>query len=266
MTVHALHSPVSQLIRKVAEDIVLPRFRNLRAEDISEKSKDDFVTIADQESEAMLNEGLSRILPDAGLVGEEAAEADPDILLQAGAGLKWIIDPVDGTNNFASGIAPFGILVALADNGETLAGWIYDPLSGRMCHAVRGGGALVNAERVTARETDGILPVAAIPAHRVTAEGATEIIEGASGEFRCVDIPRCCAEQYPRLVLGENDVALFERSYPWDHAAGVLFLEEAGGKVARRDGAPYRVGDTRRGLIAASSPRIWDKAVAVFTH
>ena len=264
--VHALHTPVSALIRQVARDIVLPRFRNLRAEDISEKTKDDFVTIADQESEVMLSEGLTHILPDAGLVGEEAAAADPDILLQAANGLKWIIDPVDGTNNFASGTAPFGILVALSDNGETLAGWLYDPLSDRMCHAVAAGGAFVHDERVTARETGGILPIAAIPAHRVSDEGRTEIIDSARADFSCVDIPRCCAEQYPRLVLGENDVALFERSYPWDHAAGILFLEEAGGKAARRDGARYRVGDTRRGLIAASSPRMWDKAVAVFTH
>ena len=264
--VHALHIPVSALIRQVARDIVLPRFRNLRAEDISEKTKDDFVTIADQESEAMLNEGLTRILPDAGLVGEEAAAADPDILLQAGNGLKWIIDPVDGTNNFASGIAPFGILVALSDNGETLAGWLYDPLTDRMCHAVAAGGAFVNEERVSAKETDAPLPIAAIATHFMTPEQRAQVDADVTGRFTCVDIPRCAAEQYPRLLLGQNDVAIFERSLPWDHAAGILLVNEAGGKVARRDGTSYRVGDTRKGLLGASSPRMWDKAVAVFTH
>ena len=73
-----------------------------------------------------------------------------------------------------------------------------------------------------------------------------------------VDIPRCAAEQYPRLALGVNDLSVFERTLAWDHAAGVLFLNEAGGKAAREDGSPYRVDDHRRGLIAAASPALWD--------
>ena len=77
--------------------------------------------------------------------------------------------------------------------------------------------------------------------------------------YRMVDIPRCAAEQYPRIVLGANDIALFERTFAWDHAAGVLFTNEAGGKAAREDGAPYRVDDDRRGLIAAASPALWDE-------
>jgi fructose-1,6-bisphosphatase/inositol monophosphatase family enzyme len=74
-----------------------------------------------------------------------------------------------------------------------------------------------------------------------------------------VPIPRCAAEQYPRLVLGQNDVSIFERTLPWDHAAGILFLEEAGGKAARIDGSPYRVNDKRRGLIGAATPQLWDQ-------
>jgi len=77
--------------------------------------------------------------------------------------------------------------------------------------------------------------------------------------YRLVDIPRCAAEQYPRLVLGDNDVSVFERTLPWDHAAGVLFLNEAGGKAARPDGSAYRVDDyDRPGLLGAASPRLWD--------
>jgi fructose-1,6-bisphosphatase/inositol monophosphatase family enzyme len=75
-----------------------------------------------------------------------------------------------------------------------------------------------------------------------------------------VDIPRCAAEQYPRLVLGQNDVSIFERTLPWDHAAGVLFLNEAGGKAARPDGSPYRVDDyARPGMIGAATPALWEE-------
>jgi fructose-1,6-bisphosphatase/inositol monophosphatase family enzyme len=77
--------------------------------------------------------------------------------------------------------------------------------------------------------------------------------------YAVVDIPRCAAEQYPRLVLGQNDVSIFERTLAWDHAAGVLFLNEAGGKAARADGSAYRVDDARKGLLGAATPELWDQ-------
>ena len=86
---------------------------------------------------------------------------------------------------------------------------------------------------------------------------------GIAPHYTLVDIPRCAAEQYPRLVMGTNDVAIFERTLPWDHAAGVLFVNEAGGKAARPDGSAYRVDDhTRPGLIAAASEALWEALAA----
>ena len=70
-------------------------------------------------------------------------------------------------------------------------------------------------------------------------------------------IPRCAAESYPRLALGTDDIALFQRTLPWDHAAGVLFLTEAGGRATHWDLSPYRVGGASHGLIAASAPHLW---------
>lgn len=255
-----LHEPVAAQLRTVAAEVVMPRYRNLAADEISEKAADDFVTIADKESELRLAEGLSAILPEAGIIGEEACAADPSILDRAGEGLKWIIDPIDGTGNFAAGKPPFGIMVALADGGMILAGWILDPLSGRLCHAVLGDGSFIDGERVQARESGAALPVAALAVYFMTPEERAEVQRRAQTSFTLVDIPRCAAEQYPRLVLGQNDVSIFARTLPWDHAAGTLFLNEAGGCCQRLDGSPYRVGDLRRGLLGASSPRLWDLA------
>ncbi|MGV3769655.1 MAG: inositol monophosphatase family protein [Sphingobium phenoxybenzoativorans] len=261
---HALYRPVAELIEKVAAEIVLPRYQNLTAEEISEKAADDFVTIADKESEIALVEGLSRILPEAGMIGEEASAADSSILDGAGQGLKWIIDPIDGTGNFAAGKPPFGIMVGLTDNGVPQAGWIFDPLDGRMCHALAGGGAFIDGERFSARESGAALPIVALPVYFLSAEQKAEIGRKADASFTLVDIPRCAAEQYPRLALGQNDVALFERSHPWDHVAGALLLNESGGRLARRDGSDYVVGDGKSGLIGASSPRLWEKAAKAF--
>lgn len=256
----ALHDPVVALMRQVARDIVMPRYQNLAVADISEKAADDFVTIADRESEVRLAEGLADILPEAGIIGEEACAADPAILARAGTGLNWIIDPIDGTGNFAAGRPPFGIMIALADGGTTLAGWILDPLTGRLCHAMLGGGGHIDGERVQARESGELLPVAALAVYFMSEQERADIGARADGRFRVVDIPRCAAEQYPRLVLGRNDVSIFVRTLPWDHAAGALFVNEAGGRCARPDGSPYVVGDDRRGLLGASSPRLWDIA------
>jgi fructose-1,6-bisphosphatase/inositol monophosphatase family enzyme len=172
----------------------------------------------------------------------------------------WIVDPLDGTRNFARGQPPFGILIARASGGETRDGWIYDCLSNRFCGAHLGAGAFLDGGRIAARPTGEDPPVAAIslifmdPARRMAAKTALD------GHYRQVDVPYCAAEQYPRLALGTNDVSLFERTLPWDHAAGALWLNEAGGKCARPDGTAYRVDQwQRKGLIGAASPRLWEQ-------
>lgn len=260
---HALHQPVADLIRTVARYVVMHHYRQLSAAQISEKTPGDLVTIADKESELRLNAGLALILPDASIVGEEAVAADPALIDRVNDSVAWIIDPIDGTHNYAHGHPPFGIIIALVEAGETVAGWLYDPLADRMCHAVRGGGAFIDDERIMARESGAALPISAISTLFIEEPRRSAINTAAHGRFTLVDIPRCAAEQYPRLVLGQNDVTLFERTLPWDHAAGVLFVEEAGGRAARLDGSRYLPGDRRTGMIAAASPRLWDEAAAI---
>jgi fructose-1,6-bisphosphatase/inositol monophosphatase family enzyme len=263
----SLDREILSLMRAATERAILPRWRQLAAHEVAAKASGgilpDVVTVADHESEAILTEGLAKLLPEAAIVGEEASAADPGLLQRLGEQLCWIVDPLDGTNNFAAGKPPFGILVALAERGETIVGWIFDCLSGRFCHAQRGGGAFVEGERVAARETGASPPVAANSLLYLAPARREAVAAAIAPHYTLVDIPRCAAEQYPRLVLGENDVAIFERTLPWDHAAGALFVNEAGGRVARPDGSPYRVDEHERpGLIGAASERLWDELAA----
>jgi fructose-1,6-bisphosphatase/inositol monophosphatase family enzyme len=244
------------LLRDVSQRVILPRYQKLAADEVHAKAADDVVTVADQEAEDMLTEGLARIA-DLPVVGEEASFADASVQDRL-AGDCWIVDPLDGTRNFAKGQPPFGILIAMASGGEAHTGWIYDCLTDRFCVAHRGKGAFVDGEKIVARPTGEAAPVAAVslifmdPAKR-------EAVKGALADYRQVDVPYCAAEQYPRLALGVNDVSIFERTLAWDHAAGVLWLNEAGGKAARFDGSPYRVDEwARKGLIGAASPALWD--------
>ncbi|UIP05974.1 inositol monophosphatase [Erythrobacter sp. SDW2] len=253
-----LDREILALMQRVSRDIILPRYRNLSAGQIIEKAHDDLVTIADREAENALSEGLATIDPSLAIVGEEAAHADPLILNSLSTDC-WIIDPIDGTHNFAHAQGPFGILLARASGGESRSGWIYDCLTGRFCAAHSGRGAFVNGERVRAASTGEQPPVAAISVIFLDPVRRAAVAEHIAPHYHVVETPRCAAEQYPRLALGQNDVSFFERTLAWDHAAGALWVNEAGGKVARPDGSPYRVNEYHRtGMIGAATPKLWD--------
>jgi fructose-1,6-bisphosphatase/inositol monophosphatase family enzyme len=260
--VSALDDAILALVREVAKTTILPRYRNLVEHEIiakpNEKVADDVVTVADREAEELLTAGLAK-LTDMPVVGEEGAYADERVLDHL-AGDCWIVDPLDGTHNFARGQPPFGILIARAQAGETVSGWIYDCLTGRFCSAHRGQGAAVDGERITARASGQSPPVAAISLLYFEPGRREAIRDYIAPHYALADIPRCAAEQYPRLALGQNDLSIFQRTLPWDHAAGVLWLNEAGGRAARPDGSAYRVDEWEKpGLLGAATPQLWDE-------
>jgi len=255
-----LEGQVSALLRTVATSVVVPRFRQLAAHEILEKSAGEIVTTVDREAEQRLHDGLAGLVAGARIIGEEAAEHDPSLLDGVGEGLVWLIDPLDGTANFAAGREPFGIMVALVDHGEPVAGWILDPLADRLYHATRGGGATCNGAPVRARPTGQALPVAALGTHFLVAERQMRVHAAAAPHMAGHPVPRCAAASYPRLTSGHDDIALFQRILPWDHAAGVLFLTEAGGMVTHWDRSPYRVGGPGAGVLASATPELWQIA------
>lgn len=257
----ALDAEIRDLMRFAAERSILPRFRDLASHEIEMKGEDDPVTVVDREVESFLTEALTKLAPGVAVVGEEAVAEDESVLEKL-SDACWIIDPLDGTANFTEGKEPFGTIIALADGGKAVAGWLYDPNKDRLCHARVGEGAFVNGEKVMAKTTGQEPPVTAVSRIFLTPEQNAMVDAKLAPHYTLVDIPRCAAEQYPRLALGENDISSFKRTLPWDHAAGVLWLNEAGGKAARLDGSAYRVDESDKpGLIGASSPAIWDEFV-----
>lgn len=247
------------LMREVTDKAILPHYRNLSAAQVSDKGGNDPVTVADHAAEELLFAGLAKLNPGIAMVGEEAAHTDPAVLGLL-SGPCWIVDPIDGTRNFASGQPPFGIIVAMADGGLAQSGWLFDCLTGRFCAAHLGQGASVDGKTIAARTTGEAPPVAAISLLFMDESKRQAMADHIAPHYRLVDVPYCAAEQYPRLALGTNDVSIFERTLAWDHAAGVLWLNEAGGKAARPDGSPYRVDETgRTGMIGAASPHLWEK-------
>ena len=254
----ALDAEIRDLLRFAARGSMLPRYRALKDDEIEMKGVDDPVTVVDREVEAFLTEALTKLARGVAVVGEEAAAADPEVL-KALSSQCWIIDPLDGTSNFASGEGHFGIIVALADAGEAVAGWIYDPVRDRLCHAKRGEGAMIDGVTITAKPSGDTPPNLAAMKRFMGEEQRTLFEAEIEPHYQIVQAPGAAAEQYPLTVFGGHDLAIYERTLAWDHAAGCLFLNEAGGACLRPDGSSYRVDDGRKGMIGAASRGLFDE-------
>lgn len=254
-----LRDGTAEALREAAERIVLPGLGALTPDHVALKAPGEVVTVVDRDCEALLAERLAALHPEATVVGEEAVDADPTLLDALADRLCWIIDPLDGTANYAAGTGPFGIMVALADAGEILGGWILDPLSGRLCGAERGQGARIDGTLYRTANPGRARPVAAVSrlfADPMRRERVITALDGCD----VTDSPRCAADQYPRVATGIHDLTYFDRTISWDHAAGVIFLNECGGKAAHPDGSAYRVDRPRSSLLVATTPDLWHAA------
>ena len=183
MTPDALHAAMHTLLQDVSQKVILPRYQTLATHQIFAKAADDVVTVADQEAEERLSEGLAKIIA-LPVVGEEASHADASVQDRL-AGDCWIVDPLDGTRNFANGRPPFGILIAMASGGEAHTGWIYDCLTDRLCIAHRGKGAFINGEKIVARPTGETPPVAAISLIFMDQAKREAVKAAIGGRYRC---------------------------------------------------------------------------------
>ncbi|MDX3096531.1 inositol monophosphatase [Streptomyces sp. ME19-03-3] len=241
----ALFKAVEDTVRAAVDAEVVPRRRQLRASDISHKTgPGDLVTVADRAAELRLAEELQALLPGSVVVGEEAAHADPGILRRvAGDDPVWIVDPVDGTANFVAGKDEFGTLVALARGGEVHASWTYVPCLGLMATARRGRGALLGGEPIrTARDAGGAaLKVATSQSAFLDAQ-ERRLFEGLGDDRIEARQCTCAGLDYLEVARGALDAVAFTWESPWDHAAGVLLVEEAGGASVTAGGVPFRIG------------------------
>ncbi len=253
---------VEAVMREVAAQLVLPRFRHLTEGDIEEKSPGDLVTIVDREAETALGERLVDLLPGSLVVGEEAVAGDHLVLERIGdPGPVWVIDPIDGTGNFAAGREPFALMVALLRGGEPVLSVIYEPVPGTVAAAEAGSGSFLDGERVAVPDrriaTDelrGALATKYLP------EKLREQVKSRAKHLGHTSYGHHCAgREYPDIVRGVQDFALFWKSLPWDHAPGALFLREAGGVVRHFDGAEYDPAQPRQGLLVCRDAAVFEQ-------
>jgi len=261
-------SDVAVLLRQAAQAEILPRFRRLAAGEVRAKSSAfDLVTEADEAAERLLSAGLARIFPQAAVLGEEAAAADPAALrLLEGQGLVLVLDPVDGTANFAAGAPLFGVMAAAVWNGEAIAAWIHDPMGDDTAIALRGEGAWIEAPsghradcRVAAPKALGAM-LGAVSWGYMTPERKARVLPALARLGGTLNF-RCAAHEYRLAATGGLHLLAYNRLLPWDHAAGVLLHAEAGGYSAQFDGRAYSPRVHQGGLLCAPDRASWAAAL-----
>ena len=255
---------VDRLLREAARVEIMPRFRNLSAGEVRQKSSPmDLVTDADEAAERMIAQGLRKAFPHAALIGEEATEQDPSLLGKiADAELAFLIDPVDGTKNFASGLPLFGVMVAAVMRGEVVGAFIHDPLGDDTAMALRGEGAWI--ERPGGSRIDlSVAPAAPVREmagcaswHHMSEPTRSQVAANLAG-FGGAASYRCAAHEYRMAAGGHAHFLIYAKLMPWDHAAGWLLHREAGGYSARFDGSPYLPTTHEGGIICAPDAESW---------
>lgn len=263
-----LVAQVTEVVRKVAAREILPRWRQLATHEVAQKTgPHDLVTVADREAERVLTAELTELLPGSVVVGEEAVHDDPTVYAALGREAPvWIVDPVDGTRPFVRGEAGFCTLVALAHRGELLGSWTHAPVTGDLAHAWRGAGAWLDGARLTAGSPDPSRPLRVAHSHpdytspRQKRALASLWTDGVA--------PRPCGAaglEYLAIARGELDAVAFSWESAWDHAAGLLLVEEAGGAQVTRDGSPFRLaGANAMPFTAARDRATADRLVTLF--
>ena len=215
---------------KKAGQFIREERQKITVEDIELKGKASLVTYVDKNAEQMIVKDLKQILPDAGFVTEEETVQDN------GAKLKWVIDPLDGTTNFIHGITPHSVSIALIDGEQPLIGVIYEVGLDEMFYAWKDGGAFLNDKSISVSKSNNhsdVLLATGYPYYDF--EKLAEymnVLRFFMIETRGMRRMGSAAIDLAYVACGRFDGFFEHALHAWDVAAGILLVQEAGGKVS----------------------------------
>lgn len=217
----------------------------------------DVVTEADRASEKLIVESLRMAFPDHGIVGEEGSRS------QAASEFIWYVDPLDGTTNFAHGFPIFCISLGLARNNEVIAGVVFDPTRDELFAAERGGGATLNGKKiqVSAASTIGeSLLGTGFPSKKRHLNPNIYFYHQLTMKTHGIRRAGSAALDLSCVASGRYDGFWEFNLNPWDTSAGVLLVQEAGGKLTHVDGSKFDVAASRD--VLATNGHIHDELLS----
>lgn len=227
--------PHIQQIAREAGDLLMEHFGKV---DIEYKGEVDVVTAADRESEKLIVERLTKFWPDHDLMGEEGARRT------SGSDYRWYIDPLDGTTNFAHGYPVFCVSIALECRGELIAGTVYDPTRREMFAAEKGSGAWLNDRAMRVSKTGRLaesLIATGFPSQKRHKNPNIHFYHHITLQTHGVRRAGSAAMDLAYTAAGRYDGYWEFNLNPWDTAAGVLIVSEAGGIVTDLDGGAFDI-------------------------
>ncbi|MDH5756775.1 MAG: inositol monophosphatase [Nitrospinota bacterium] len=220
---------------------VIQKERSLKEFQVTRKqTRSDLVTEVDVQCEAAIIATIREVFPDHTALAEEKGEYAAE-----DASRRWIIDPLDGTVNYAHGFPMYCSSVALEADGAVVAGAVYDPVRDEMFHAALGRGAWLNGQPIHASTTPRLedsLLATGFP-YTIKTEAVNNLAQFAAFAMKAQAIrrPGAAALDLCYVACGRLDGFWEFHLKPWDMAAGALIVEEAGGMVAGKEGAPFSV-------------------------
>ncbi|HEY5273030.1 MAG TPA: inositol monophosphatase family protein [Acidimicrobiales bacterium] len=254
---------VASVLREVSLEVVEPRFASTDGDSWA-KSPGEIVTEADLLAEKAIAIRLNALLPGVPVIGEESVDLDPHLLSALGAPRSWLVDPIDGTANFAARSSNWAMMISLQEAGVTVLSWIWQPMTPAMYVAELGSGVTRN-ERPLRLSDRPDAPLRGAVYLRFLDDVARSAVNERAHALDC-EVLRghgSAGVEYPLVATGGQDFVVVWRTLPWDHAPGSLVVSEAGGKVARPDGRPYVLDDGRFGLVAAVDESTWSAAASL---
>ncbi|MEO1196496.1 MAG: inositol monophosphatase [Pseudomonadota bacterium] len=263
----ATRAALIKAVQDAARAEVLPRFRSLTAAQVETKSSPtDLVTEADKAMEDRLRSAFETILPGVAFVGEESIAEEPGLIDALTRGEEAVIlDPIDGTWNFAHGLATFGTLLAISDSQGTVFGLLYDPVVDDWVWAERGGGTHhSNGARFQTSPATSEKDLAGVIAFVAAPETDIAHVARLAPRFRAITDNRASVFDYRLMAEGLLNFSVSRGLNPWDHAAGALALTEAGGTAHLTDGVPYTPRIRTGRMVAAGNAAAWDTVRAAF--
>lgn len=228
-----------------AGDLLIKRFNEIK--EVTFKSRGNIVTDVDKEVEIVILKRIATEYPNFGLLGEESKGDRPDI------GPVWIVDPLDGTRNYASGIPFFSVVIGLAVDGEPVIGVNYDPMRDEMFYSEKGNGAFLNKKKIHVSAKDSLADSIIGMDLSYNDEGAANGMNVLSTIWPGMQTARVmgsAALGISYVAAGRTDLYFHHQLEPWDQVAGLLLVEEAGGVITGRTG--LRAGLLSDGLVAGN--------------
>lgn len=243
-------------VKLVTAEEIMPRYLKVAHQ---HKSDGSLCTEADIAAQSALIRKLQAIL-NVPVLGEEMTEAEQHALWESGSDGLWCIDPIDGTSNFVRGLPYFAVSAALIREGKSVLGVVYDPVANEMFAAEHERGAFLNGEKLVGRATEGTLAQALACVDfkhlkkKLTMRLVTNPPYSSQRNFGASSLDWCYT------ALGRNDVYLHGGQKLWDYAAGLLVLQESGGRVCCIENDDFSQCDIwQRSVIASRDEKFFEE-------